>query len=64
MFVITRFVNLYRGSYFLDNRRAQLFLFFAPKGGDYSREGVYFKCCSLEVMPYIFCFIIPLNVKK
>ena len=62
MFVITMFVNLYRGSYFLDNRRARLFVFFAPKESDYSRESVYFKYCSLEVI--IFSFIIPLNVKK
>ena len=23
----------------------------------------YFKCCTLEVVPQIFCFMIPLNQK-
>ena len=43
-------------SFFFHNKRGRLFevrrLF---KGSD------YFKYCSLEVMPYIFCFIIPYN---
>ena len=34
----------------LNNSRGRLF-----EGGD------YFSCCSLEVVPYISCFIIPLN---
>ena len=45
--------------------------FFATKGGGYSREGDSsfkggdsFKYCSLEVIPYIFCFIIPLLILK
>ena len=39
--------------------------FFASKGDNYSREGNYsqggdyFKFCSLEVTPLIFCLIIP-----
>lgn len=32
-------------------------------GGDYFEGGDYFKFRSLEVVPKIFCFIIPLNKK-
>ena len=52
--------------YFLEspNSRGQYYSLFEPKGGSYSREGDSFKYCSLEVMPYIFCFIIPLLINK
>ena len=45
--------NISRGDYFfLRLKRGRLF-----EGGN------YFKCCSLEVVPQIFCFIIPLYQK-
>ena len=34
-----------------NNSRGAIISFFAQKGGDYSREGDYFKYCSLEVVP-------------
>ena len=47
-----------------NNSRGQLLYFLHKKGGDYSRKGDYFKYCSLEVVPFIFCFIIPLKQEK
>ena len=45
--------NISRGDYF----------FLRLKSGLLFEGGVYFKCCSLEVVPQIFCFIIPLYQK-
>ena len=45
--------NISRGDYF----------FLRLKSGLLFQGGVYFKCCSLEVVPQIFCFIIPLYQK-
>ena len=45
--------NISRGDYF----------FLRLKSGLLFERGVYFKCCSLEVVPQIFCFIIPLYKK-
>ena len=39
------------------------YFFFAPKGGDYSREAIIFRYCSLQVMLQIFCSILPSNQK-
>ena len=45
-----------------NNSRGRLFLFRIKRG--WLLNGVdYFKYCLLEVMPWIFCFIIPLNKK-
>ena len=39
------------------------YFFFRTKRGRFFAGSDYFKYCSVEVVPLIFCFIFPLNQK-